>query len=125
MNSIHIAPAVIRSACRKIAGIAMLPTEEKPVRNLAASSQLFIQQTKQIRVQRKVGTRRTSKSIKTLHNCNITNTTIISNIQTHSYQRIIVPSEVTMRYLLAPIRRKNPRIAASKKQARHRQHYVH
>lgn len=39
-NSSHIAPPVMRPACRRIAGMAMLPTDENPVRNLAASCQL-------------------------------------------------------------------------------------
>jgi hypothetical protein len=36
-----MAPDSISSACLNIAGIAMLPTAENPVKNLAASAQLF------------------------------------------------------------------------------------
>jgi hypothetical protein len=43
----------MRPACRNIAGMAMLPTDEKPVRNLAASSQLsFIHDKTYLSVQR-------------------------------------------------------------------------
>lgn len=38
-NSIHIAPFPIRSACLRIIGMAMLPTADAPVKNLAASIQ--------------------------------------------------------------------------------------
>lgn len=40
VNSISIAPVSIKLACLKIAGIAMLPTAEAPVKNLAALIQL-------------------------------------------------------------------------------------
>ena len=38
-NLIHIAPIPSKSACLKILGIAMLPTDEAPVKNFAASIQ--------------------------------------------------------------------------------------
>lgn len=37
MNSINIAPVLIRCACLRIIGIAKLPTVDAPVRNFAAS----------------------------------------------------------------------------------------
>lgn len=36
VNSINMAPVSIRWACLRIAGIAMLPTADAPVKNLAA-----------------------------------------------------------------------------------------
>lgn len=38
-NSMNIAPVWIRSACLRIMGMAMLPTADAPVKNLAASIQ--------------------------------------------------------------------------------------
>lgn len=40
VNSIHIAPVSIIWACLRIMGMAILPTADAPVRNLAASIQL-------------------------------------------------------------------------------------
>ncbi|THU49299.1 hypothetical protein C4D60_Mb06t08090 [Musa balbisiana] len=40
VNSINMAPVSIRWACLRIAGIAMLPTADAPVKNLAALIQL-------------------------------------------------------------------------------------
>lgn len=38
VNSINMAPDPIRFACRRIAGMAMLPTAEAPVKNFAIST---------------------------------------------------------------------------------------
>jgi len=40
VNSMNIAPVSIKWACLRITGIAMLPTVDAPVRNLAAFIQL-------------------------------------------------------------------------------------
>ena len=48
-NSIHIAPFPIRSACLRIIGMAMLPTADAPVKNLAASIQLQLKKWKFMR----------------------------------------------------------------------------
>lgn len=43
VNSINIAPVLINSACLRMMGIAMLPTVDAPVKNLAASTHLSYQ----------------------------------------------------------------------------------
>jgi len=41
VNSMNMAPVSIKWACVRITGIAMLPTVDAPVRNLAAFVQLL------------------------------------------------------------------------------------
>lgn len=40
VNSMNIAPLPIKPACLRIMGMAILPTADAPVKNLAASIQL-------------------------------------------------------------------------------------
>lgn len=48
VNSMNIAPVPIKSACLRMMGMAMLPTADAPVKNLAASIHLHGKQSQNI-----------------------------------------------------------------------------
>lgn len=48
VNSMNIAPVPIKSACLRMMGMAMLPTADAPVKNLAASIHLHGKQSQNL-----------------------------------------------------------------------------